>query len=465
MNALQRDFKRLIPRFEMLDAPRVNTDPHRQRIHIQPPVGWLNDPNGLCYADGYYHAFYQYSPFSADGSGAKHWGHYRSCDLLHWEQLPVMISPDTPFDCHGAYSGSALYEDGIWYFFYTGNVKYPGDYDYIKTGRGHNTCLGISRDGVTLDRKYCLMTNADYPAGLTCHVRDPKVWRQDDQYYMVLGARTEKDRGEVLVYTSADRLNWRHCNTLTTPEPYGYMWECPDLFKVNGQWYLALSPQGAPSENVYGCGYFPIYGDWRSEYQLGAFRAFDHGFDYYAPQSFSADDRRLQFGWLGMPDAEYSNPTVSYGWQHCLTVPCELTADGDMLRRTPAKELETLRGVAVSVPNAETVHTSLPAELVASPTGSFCLTIADGLTLEYAETDRLCRLHFLSDKLGYGRTVRHAVLEAPCRSLRMIADASSLEIFLNNGACVFSTRFYPASELVTIRLEGTDGILYPLSLT
>ena len=31
-----------------------------------------------------------------------------------------------------------------------------------------------------------LLTNADYPAGLTCHVRDPKVWQQDGMYYMVL---------------------------------------------------------------------------------------------------------------------------------------------------------------------------------------------------------------------------------------------------------------------------------------
>lgn len=76
-----------------------------------------------------------------------------------------MLYPDEPFDCHGVYSGSALVEDGMLYLYYTGNVKHPGEYDYIKQGRGHNVCLATSRDAIHLDNKRCLMYNQDYPAG------------------------------------------------------------------------------------------------------------------------------------------------------------------------------------------------------------------------------------------------------------------------------------------------------------
>ena len=113
---------------------------------------------------------------------------------------------------------------------------------------------------MTLASKQCLLYNKDYPAGLTCHVRDPKVFAYEGKYYMVLGARTLEDRGEVLVLESTDKLHWTHINTLTTPEPFGYMWECPDLFCIDGQWYLAVSPQGIQCQNIYGCGYFAVYG-------------------------------------------------------------------------------------------------------------------------------------------------------------------------------------------------------------
>jgi hypothetical protein len=35
------------------------------KYHVAAPVGWINDPNGLCYYGGQYHVFYQYHPYSA----------------------------------------------------------------------------------------------------------------------------------------------------------------------------------------------------------------------------------------------------------------------------------------------------------------------------------------------------------------------------------------------------------------
>lgn len=69
-----------------------------------------------------------------------------------------------------------------------GENLFPGDYDYIRQGRGHNVCLAVSRDGEHIDSKQCLLYSKDYPAGLTCHVRDPKVFAYEGRYCMVLGA-------------------------------------------------------------------------------------------------------------------------------------------------------------------------------------------------------------------------------------------------------------------------------------
>ena len=288
----------------------------------------------------------------------------------------------------------------------------------------------------------------------------------DGRYYMVLGARTLDDHGEVLVFESADKLHWNHINTITTPKAFGYMWECPDLFELDGQWFLAVSPQGIACQNVYGCGYFALQGDWRTDCTLSEFHALDDGFDYYAPQSFAAaDGRRIQFGWMGMPDADYTNPTVEYGWQHCLTLPRVLTQDGNgCLLQAPAAELNALRGEARQPADGETVETDSCFDLTASPSGDFVLTIANGLTLTYTEADRTCTLRFTDAAIAAGRTERKAVLDAPCRSLRVVGDASSLEIFLNDGAAVLSTRYYPAAGKVAVQLCGAGSTLYSLSI-
>lgn len=463
MNTLHRDLKHLVPLVEGLGAAQAAADPHRQRLHIQPPVGWLNDPNGLCKVGDTYHVFYQYGPFDPT-SGVKHWGHVTSTDLLHWQRQPVALYPDEPFDCHGAYSGSALYEDGVLWLFYTGNVKLPGDYDHITAGRENNLCLATSRDCITIDTKECLLHTAEYPAGLSCHVRDPKVWLQDGTYYMVLGARTLEDRGEVLVFASEDKRQWRHINTITTPEPFGYMWECPDLFELDGQWFLLVSPQGIPCQNVYGCGYFPLYGDFRGACTLGEYRPLDGGFDYYAPQSFTDGDRRLQFGWMGMPDAPYVNPTLAYGWQNCLTFPRQLRREGDILLQSPAGELKALRGAPAALAADVKMEVSPCFELAAAPEGSFSLTVAEGLTFSYDEASRTALLRFTDPAAGAGRDQRTLTLDAPCRSVQVLGDASSLEIFLNEGAAVFTTRYYPQPGPVSLRLEGASGTVWPLSL-
>ena len=45
------------------------SDKWRQKLHLEPPQGWLNDPNGLSYYNGCFHVYFQYAPDSPDGGG------------------------------------------------------------------------------------------------------------------------------------------------------------------------------------------------------------------------------------------------------------------------------------------------------------------------------------------------------------------------------------------------------------
>ena len=435
-----------------------------QKLHLMPPTGWLNDPNGLCQFNGVYHAFFQYSPFNAEG-GVKMWGHYTSGDMIDWEYQGVMLYPDQPFDCSGVYSGCAFIEDGEMYLYYTGNVKLEDrdDYDYVNSGRESNTVLVTSADGMHFGHKKLLMTNRDYPADLTLHVRDPKVWKEGGIYYMLQGARTKADRGQALIFRSDDKINWTFHSHVETEEKFGYMWECPDYFEVDGKKILSASVQGLAGEewkdrNVYQSGYFTVDGDILGEYSLSDYRLWDYGFDYYAPQSFEAEDgRRVQIGWMGMPDCEeYTNRTVEDGWQHCFTFPREVFVKDGIVRQRPIRELEARKKLFKETKNRlETKkYTTYEAYISNIKDSRFSAVLAEELSIRYENNEFI--IEFINKRNNYascGRT-RRSVETDHVSDVRILADESSVEIFVNDGAYVFSTRYYPEETGLRVDAEG-----------
>ena len=46
---------------------------------------------------------------------------------------------------------------------------------------------------------------------------------------------------------------------------------------------------------------------------------------------------------MGIPDADYTNPTEEAGWQHALTIPRELSVRDGKLIQEPIEELKQLR--------------------------------------------------------------------------------------------------------------------------
>ena len=58
------------------------------KFHFATKKGWINDPNGLVYFNGYYHIFYQHSPnFEKPWNESMHWGHARTKDFLIFEEI------------------------------------------------------------------------------------------------------------------------------------------------------------------------------------------------------------------------------------------------------------------------------------------------------------------------------------------------------------------------------------------
>ena len=313
----------------MNGQPLALRDPHRPAWHLAPSVGLLNDPNGFIQHNGVYHLFYQWNPLGCDHRN-KCWGHWQSADLLRWEHQPIALAPSACYDSHGCYSGSAVAAEGKITLIYTGNVKFPDG------SRTAYQCLAQESERGEYRK---LGPVLPLPEGYSGHVRDPKVWRHQNDWYMVLGARDLQDRGKVLLFRSSNLRDWQSLGEIAGSglnglEEFGYMWECPDLFTLDGADVLICCPQGlAPQPerylNRYQAGYLLGKLDYRqAAFSHGEFRELDAGFEFYAPQTTLAEDgRRLLFGWMGVPDQdEEAHPTRRYGWIHTMTLPARAVA-------------------------------------------------------------------------------------------------------------------------------------------
>lgn len=466
---LKVDFDKQINEYINKNLEAVKIDKWRNKYHIMAPIGWINDPNGLCEFNGKYHCYYQYSPLTPMG-GLKFWGHSVSNDLVNWEDKGVALYPDIDEDRDGVYSGSAFVKNDTIYFFYTGNVKYKGEYDYILTGREQNVILVTSKDGINFSEKRVVLKNSDFPKDMSLHVRDPKVWEEDGVYYMVLGARTTDNKGCILLYKSNDLYNWEFVSVPAGKQDnMGYMWECPDIFKLDNNDILMFSPQGIDPKgykynNIYQCGYAKgKFNDDKKEFKFDEFIEIDRGFDFYAPQTFEdSKGRRIVIGWMGVPDAiEHKNPTINNFWQHQLTIPRELVLKNNKLYQLPIDELKKLR-IGNSIKKDVDLNKDSILDIFESNTFELNIDFRKSNEFEIILRED-CKLSFSNNvfklelgKSGYGRNMRAVEIDY-IYSIKIFSDNSSLEIFLNNGEEVFSTRIYNDSVDSSLILKG-NGI-------
>ena len=287
------------------------------------------------------------------------------------------------------------------------------------------------------------------------HVRDPQILTRDGKIYMLLGARTLEDVGCALVYESEDGTSFHLVNRLTTPEKFGYMWECPDLAVVDGQPVFICCPQGIPHEdyryqNAHQCGCFPLHGDFAADATLGDFQQFDYGFDLYAARTLKADDGRiLLFAWMGMSETSYNrNICADRGWDQVIAMPRELSWKDGHLWQKPLTELAALRDDHTSVSAADGGRwQSRRCELV------LCPEAGQDVTLRYQAAEGVLTLE-MGPVCGETRGVRRMKLDTLTK-MDIYLDGSTMEIFLNDGYAAMTSRVF--GESTTIATDAFAG--------
>lgn len=408
-------------------------DPTFPALHGRPQRGWLNDPNGLCRYDGRYHLFFQYNP-DAPTHGSITWGHRSSVDLLHWDEQPVALRPRSgEVDAAGCWSGCITDDDGVPTAVYTA-VRHAPDDAWASLARG-SADLGSWTPGEAV------ICRPDDPS--IDEVRDPFVFRyagtDGEHRYVVQGAGLPDigGRPQLLVYRADELTRWHPLGALLdTDDPIAAhhaaanIWECPNLFRLDGRWVLLISlwrARGRGDGVLSGVRY--LVGDLRQEHDGLRFvtesgGTLDHGPAFYAPQVLVAADRILLWGWSCELDRSTEQTAVA-GWAGALTFPRQLTlVDGELSSR-PAAELTALR-TATLEPNA----------IKAS---AFELLGAGPITLSL-QTGEHVQPVLTATSLDGGAT-------------RVLVDGSLIEAF--GAGQSFTTRAYPTPQSLWV-VSGAD---------
>nr|ACN59531.1 invertase [uncultured bacterium] len=485
----------------MPSAPSVSINTEFQgQFHLCAPVGWLNDPNGLSWFAGRLHLFYQYHPYSSVW-GPMHWGHAVTEDLVRWTHLPIALIPGEPYDADGCFSGGAVADGERHALLYTGHV----DPDPLDPSRRVETqCLAWG-DGTVYHKapQNPVIGPELLPEGASRgDFRDPKVWKEGLHWYCLVASRHADGHGQILLFTAETPTQWRLVGpVLQSRGRLGGMWECPDLFVLDGREVLLWSVMGQPQQD----GGFQnpsavVWSVGTLDRTTGAFlpdaiQEVDQGPDFYAAQTTTLPDGRVVLvGWMQMWERSIPTDELGHGWAGRMTLVREVYWHRGRLAQRPVRELEAYRREEVTgaatfegrheFSGVEGQALDLEVEFRSWKGQSVGLSVFASETEETRLTWEPQSGWLTLDRSRSGvpiasRSATHpdcqvyrARVEAPegVLSLRLVLDRSAVEVFAQNGTTTLSATVYPrptSARVAFLSEGGTTEVVcraWPLAL-
>lgn len=294
------------------------------QFHYQPKKGWRNDPNGLVFFKGYYHVFYQHAPnYERPWHEPMCWGHARTKDFLTWEELPVALWPDKPYDKNGCWSGTAIVKDDVLYLF------------YASISEKATVSVAYSKDGVNFTKYAQNPVINDYPSDGGPDFRDPAVCFIDGVYYCLMATGHPEDKkARLLLYRSSDLLDWQYVG-ITSEWDDAKFAECPSFIPLENNVWITASV----CRDTYHF-FTAMYGKFiNNKFVVEVAGNVDRGPDQYAGQAFKDDKGRvILISWV--PGWDYDGfAAKDIG---CMSTPRELFIKDEKVHAYPIKELQHL---------------------------------------------------------------------------------------------------------------------------
>jgi fructan beta-fructosidase len=457
-------------------SQEIYKEQYRPQLHFSPAYGWMNDPNGMVYYKNSYHLFYQHYPDKAIW-GPMHWGHAISKDLVHWENLPVALYPDS---LGYIFSGSAVIDkNNTSGFGKDGKVPMVAifaQHDPIGEKKGSDTfqtqSIAYSLDNGKTWAKYKNNPVLRNP-GIK-DFRDPKVMWYEEEHKWIMALAT-KDC--ITFYSSKNLKEWKKESDFGKAlGAHGGVWECPDLFCLRDNlgkkvWILLVSINPGGPNGGSATQYFTGNFDGHSFKPLGRLKEkwLDYGRDNYAGVTWSnTGNRTILLGWMN--NWQYAEKVPTQEWRGAATIPRELSIQkikGDFyLASAPVKELQSLASnnkvfEDISINTSATDLTKTCGvtyrpgilHIVAANTENFTLKFSnDDKEYILVGYDQQHNQYFIdrthSGKIDFeksfaGKVVAPRISDKKGIDITLVMDEASIELFADKGLSVLTNVFFP----------------------
>lgn len=416
---------------------------YRLKYHMVPPVGWMNDPNGLIYFGNKYRLYYQAYPFSST-NGVMHWGGYVSDDLITYDDLGVVIAPD----CNGEniFSGGAVEKDGKIFALYTRHYEHYGE-------KNEEIYLATSENGKDFELYGKVFDNETLPENISrVDFRDPCPAKIGGKYYVFVGGKDKETNKGLIVVLGGELTNLQYKFTIGPFYELGDMGECPSYCRIDNKDVLVASgcnvaERGNDFKNVNSSVF--IVGDIDFEngnMKVDFIREIDKGDTFYAPQFINGEKTPTMIGWFEMWGKRYPTHEWGHGWTGAFTIPRRLSIKGGEVFQTPVESLEKYERNASDgvIPKCADIRLNFSGKgkvTLKTDNGEIVIGADGGI---YLDTERANNLN--------GCVRRTDGTYASC-DVRILLDVSGIEMFISGGRETISSRIYPDGDY-SLKTEG-----------
>ena len=440
-------------------------EPFRSVYHQSPAANWMNDPNGMFYDDAaqLWHLYYQHNPFGTTW-GPMHWAHATSADLIHWEQHPIALAPDS---LGTIFSGSVVIDRN--------NTTGFGENAIIAIYTQSEICgqhqsIAYSLDGGMTFTKY---EGNPVLKGDIADFRDPKVcWDElTNRWLMTLACQQE-----IRFYSSANLRDWKFESSFGTGYgAHGGVWECPELLQFGDQYVLlvSLNPGG-------------IFGGSATQYFVGNWdghtftcedapeetKWLDYGKDNYSTFTWhnAPDNRMVSLGWMSNWQYAERVPTMAFRSQN--TIARDLSLFKDDAGATRIRVMPSPESMAIKGDRTKYLSDAAIVELDLSGEQSSVITLSNDKGEKVVMDLDVHRQTFSMDRTASGdcsfsadfscATTTPLFVKQNIYKVILFIDHCSIEAFNANGYWAMTNLVFPSAPYNHIDVQGGEATIYDI---